>query len=103
MDINAIMKRIDELPDKIDPRKDKRFEYTTIWEDGKTIATGLRMKEKPSGYVVKDDDETHEIHIGLSEIAASKQTKSFRLWMWSFIISYDYCFSCYNPYFNILV
>ena len=42
LDINAIMKRIDELPDKIDPRKDKRFEYTTIWEDGKTIATGLQ-------------------------------------------------------------
>lgn len=88
LDISAIMARIDELPDKINPKKDNRFEYMTTWEDDKEIATGIRMKDRSSGYVVKDyseDDwedysedrsENYEIKLKLPEVAAAKEVNT---------------------------
>ncbi len=76
LDINAIMQRIEALPDKINPKVDKNFEYITTWQDGKTIAIGIRMKEKSSGYVVEEYPDIQEINIDPSEIEDSNINSS---------------------------
>ena len=60
LDRDAILKQIDTLPDKINPKKDSDFEYTTSWEKDKSVATGVRIKEKKSGFVVEDYSEAVE-------------------------------------------
>ncbi|NLN05938.1 MAG: hypothetical protein GX166_14260 [Clostridiaceae bacterium] len=74
LNIDEILMRISKLPDTINPKTNKNFEYLTIWENGKSIATGIRMKEKTSGFVAEDSD-TYDININLSEIAATRQAK----------------------------
>lgn len=73
LDVNEILQHINNLPDKINPKTDHNFEYLTNWQDGKSIATGVKMKEKTSGFVVEDYSEIDDID--LTEIAITKQKR----------------------------
>ncbi|MGI6584199.1 MAG: hypothetical protein GX766_08840 [Firmicutes bacterium] len=56
LDVDAIRKRLEEIPERINPKTDPRWEYVTEWVDGKEVAIAVRKKSprKGQGYVIKD-------------------------------------------------
>lgn len=69
LDVEAIKKRIEQIPEKINPKTNRGWEYVTDWVDDKEVAIAVRKKSprKKQGYVVKDygrslnnDDEDTE-------------------------------------------
>lgn len=70
LNLTTIEKGIDEIPERIDPKQNRDWEYVTDYDDGKEIAVAVRKKDKKSGAVIKDHNE---IKIDLSEIASTRQ------------------------------
>jgi len=56
LDAEAIKKRIEQIPEKINPKTSRGWEYVTDWVDDKEVAIAVRKKSprKKQGYVVKD-------------------------------------------------
>ena len=81
LNIDELYRRIDMLPNTINPKKDSNFEYITTWENDKSVATGIRMKEKSSGFVVKDYSEIYKIDLDkeIMELENDLQTSRKRI------------------------
>jgi hypothetical protein len=70
-DLNKMLRLLDAIPDKINPNRDKNWEYVTEYKNGKEIAIAVRMVNKnTSGYQISD----HRSYSNTKEIAAAKAT-----------------------------
>lgn len=70
--METVIKGIDQIPDAIDPRKERDWEYVTDYEDDKVIAVAVRKKEKKRGVVLSKHD--YESKINLYEIDSAKKS-----------------------------
>lgn len=81
LDQKKIEEKLKRIPDVIDPRKNRQWEYITEYEGGKEIAVAVRKKSRASeqGYVVKDGDKIHE-HVIQIEAPKASSSSSGCLW-----------------------
>lgn len=75
LDDRDILNRIDELPDTINPRVDKHFEYATNWVDDKMVAVGVRLKDTRGAFVVKDDSDL-SVELSRKQVAVTNHRPS---------------------------
>lgn len=72
LSVDVIERGVNEVPERVNPKRDRDWEYVTEYEDGKEIAVAVRKKGEKSGAVIKD--HAYEMKIDLSEISSARQT-----------------------------
>lgn len=74
LDMHKILASIESIPDIINPKRNRDWEYVTDWEDGKDIAIAVRKKRPRDAFFVLDDDgDDHTIFAVPTETARAKE------------------------------
>lgn len=75
LDVESLRKRLDRIPDQINPKQQRSWEYVTDFVGNKSIAVAVKKRPRgqSGGYVVKDYDEPLVIQV---PSVATKQTKA---------------------------
>lgn len=68
-DINKMLRLIDTIPNEINPKRNRNWEYVTEYKNGKEIAIAVKMVNKStSGYQISD----HRSYSNNKEVAVAK-------------------------------